>query len=209
MTSATTAEGIRMLSRFIRVSRDTRVSIAPVKLGQHVPSVEAAELVPGRALESRSHRGNVQRELVLQHVDVRQHLGFDEQTPEIPRCWPLLELIKRRVINGQRARGHAAQGLCDVRPPQPAHHRTRVHRRVRKVHAKPGQLDRSRSLGSDELVQSCLQPASPAVRSGQELLTAARAAREPWRVSGADRTGDHAFIGAKCEDSDVPAQRTL
>ncbi len=41
------------------------VSIAPVKLGQHVPSVEAAELVPGRALESRSHRGNVQRELVL------------------------------------------------------------------------------------------------------------------------------------------------
>jgi len=48
-----------------------------------VAAVEAARLVSSGALELRGQGGEVHRELVLKHVDRRQHTGLDEQTPKV------------------------------------------------------------------------------------------------------------------------------
>lgn len=59
---------------------------------------------------------------MLQHVNLREYAGFDEQPPEVARRRTLLEEIKGRVVHIDCASGHAFQCRCDVRTSKPADH---------------------------------------------------------------------------------------
>ena len=154
-----------------------------MQFGQDVPSVEAAEFVPRRGLEGSRQRGDVQCELVLQYVNLREHVGFDEQPTKVTRRRSLREEIKSRVVNIECAGSHALQRRCDVWTAKPADHGAGVYRSIREVRTKSSQLHRGRLIGTDEVIDPHLQAAPSAVGPGQELLTAARAAREPrWAL---------------------------